>query len=410
MAVEKGRFRLAVAGMGLRGVSMTEMMLGQFPDIEIVGLADAILPRAELSRDFLGLEVPCFDRIEHCLDETRPEALAVFTPDAFHAGPAVAALERNVHVFCEKPMALSLKDCDAMIAAAQASGAVFHMGFNLRHAPYFSTIHELIAGGDLGDLLTLEMNEYYAGGRTYYRRWNRLTRLSGGLWLTKATHDFDAMRWLAASEPSSVCAVGGRKLFLPRPGAGPRCSECALSSECDDYQPPETATGDEHSDEQRRLSFWRRWQELGSSAGYLPADSCLYRGDTDTIEYGAVVVKFANGACASYTMNVVTTPQASGRWLMALGTRGTLRADPLRNVIEVSYRGGGRAPKLYDLNALAGTDGHGGGDNRIMAAFVECCRQGRKPASGWADGRAAVAMGLAATRSMKTGRAVRLGG
>ena len=400
------RLRLAVAGMGLRGVSMTGSILAGGFGIEVVALVDRIRARAELTRDHYGLSAPCFDDTASCLDETRPDALAVYTPDVFHEGPAIAALERDVHVYCEKPMATTLDACDRMIAAAKASKAVFYMGHNMRMGPMYNTIHEIIAAGEIGEVLTLEMDEYYYGGRTYFRRWNRLMGVGGGLWVTKSVHDFDMMCWLTADAPASVYAVGGRKVFQPRPGAAERCCQCDLRWQCDDYQSPRgLIVGDPDSDEQVR--FWHEWQRLGAAEGYLAHDACLYRGDIETLEYGAATVQFAGGACATYTMNCVTTPQVSGRWLMALGSRGALRADPLTQTIHVSYRAG-RAPRAYDVAPLA-RGGHGGADDRVLAGFARSCARGGEPVAGWEDGRRAVMLGLAAQRSMEEGRVVRLG-
>ena len=400
-----GALRLAIAGMGLRGASMTGAILRWPVDVEIVGLVDTLPARAKLTAEHYGLGIPCFQDTGACLDATHPDALAVCTPDACHEQPAVAALERNVHVYCEKPMATTLAACDRIIAAAKVSDALFYMGHNMRMAPFFQTIHEIVAGGEIGEPLTLEANEYYYGGRTYFRRWNRLLAVGGGLWVTKSVHDFDMMCWLAGSDPVSVYAVGGRKVFLPRPGAAERCRDCALRWECDDYQPPrELIVGDPTSD--RDVAFWERWQQLGEAEGYLPHDACLYRGDIETLEFGVATVQFDSQACATYSMNCVTTPQVSGRWAMVLGSKGALRADPLSETIHVSYRGA-KASRTYDVSALA-RGGHGGADERIFAHFVRACRGEAEPIADFADGRRAVRLGLAAQQSMAEGRAIAL--
>lgn len=65
-----------------------------------------------------------FDDVERMLDEARPDAVVIATPHSLHAAPAVAALRRGIHVLDEKPMATSLADCEAMVAAAEVSGAL----------------------------------------------------------------------------------------------------------------------------------------------------------------------------------------------------------------------------------------------------------------------------------------------
>lgn len=397
--------RLAVAGMGLRGVSMTGSFLSGKFGIEVVALADRIQARAELTRDRYGLSVPVYDDVETCLDEVAPQALAVYTPDVYHEAPAIAALQRDVHVYCEKPMSTTLAACDRIAEAAGQSKAVFYMGHNMRMSPYFNTIHEIIASGEIGEVLTIEMDEYYHGGRTYFRRWNRLKGIGGGLWITKSCHDFDMMAWLAGAEPVSVYATGDRRHFQPKAGAADRCRDCDLRWDCDDYQAPRgLLVGDPNSDEQVR--FWERWQQLGEGDGYLPNDACLYRGDIETLEYGIATVRFESGTCATYTMNCVTTPQLSGRWAMILATRGALRADPLTQTLHVSYRGA-KAPRTVDVSRLA-RGSHGGADQRAVEDFLRACRTGHPPVASCADGRRAVMMGLAAQKSMDDGAVVEL--
>jgi len=403
---EMGPLRLAVVGMGLRGVSMTGLILSSGQPVEVVALSDRILARAELTRDRYGLRVPCFDNVQRCLEAAAPDALAVFTPDVFHEEAAVAGLKAGVHVYCEKPMATTLDACDRMIAAAQASPAVFYMGQNMRMSPLYHTIHEIIAAGELGELLTLATTEYYHGGRTYFRRWNRLLAMGGGLWVTKSVHDFDMMCWLMGDEPAAVFATGGRKVFRPRPGAAEQCRDCSLRWDCDDYTSPRGLLVG-NPDSEADVRFWRRWQELGDADGYLPHDACLYRQDIETLEYGVATVEFAGGACATHTLNVVTSPQLSGRWLMAHGAKGCIRSDPLNDTVHLSFRGA-KASRTYEVSELS-HGSHGGSDARIFADFIRCCRQGGQPIATWRDGRRAVALGLAAQRSMEEGRVVQPG-
>ena len=161
--------RLAIVGAGLRSTILTETVLMHAPWITICGIADRVQARAELYRDRFGLlDVPCHADPGRMLDETAPDAVAIFTPDDQHVEPACMALKRGIHVYCEKPLATTLADCDTIIEAARHTTAVFYMGFNLRHMPLIRTARELIADGEIGEILTLEMNEHYAGGRTYF--------------------------------------------------------------------------------------------------------------------------------------------------------------------------------------------------------------------------------------------------
>jgi len=87
-----------------------------------------------------------YDDWNKMYDEARPDAVVVVTPNNLHAAPAIAALERGVHVLCEKPMATSWEDCKAVAAAAKRSGAVFLQLPYDAHPPFLAALEHLNEG------------------------------------------------------------------------------------------------------------------------------------------------------------------------------------------------------------------------------------------------------------------------
>lgn len=387
------KFRVVVCGMGGRGVSTTKFLLENMPQVEIAGLVDKIPERHKPVLKYLGIDVPCFTDTKKCLDTLHPNAIIVMTTDFAHIEPVVTAMQRDIHVYCEKPMAISLEGCDKIIEAAKKSKAIFYMGFNMRHNPFYSIAHEIVASGEIGDLLTINSTEFYYGGRTFFRRWNRFKKYGGGLWITKATHDFDMLNWFAAAEPVRVYAIGGLSMFKPKQGAGARCSECALASECPDYTPLET----DGSIESLRIEL----REISKKQGYLPLDACLYQTEKDTIDHGIATINFSNGVCATHVLNVVTSPQVSRRELTIHGTKGVLLKNNYTGNVELSFRAS-KASRTYDTKSMS-IGGHGGSDPKIYSDFIQCCKEGKTPKAGWKDGRLAVEVGLAATKSQEEG-------
>ena len=141
-------------------------------------------------------------------------------PD-LHAGPVLAALDNGKYVYTEKPLSITLEDCLAIVRADRAAGGRVAVGFNLRLCPFLHRcLHEEVAIGKLGRILTIQADEFYYGGKTYFRRWNRLRRCGGGLWITKASHDLDLLYWMAGSLPVSVSALAHLTHYVPKPGAG----------------------------------------------------------------------------------------------------------------------------------------------------------------------------------------------
>lgn len=92
-----------------------------------------------------------YDDYERLLDEVRPDGVVVTTPHSLHTGPCVAALRRGIHVLDEKPMATSLSDCQAMVDAADGSGALL-MCLPFDHTPSFLTALNYLNEATLGKI------------------------------------------------------------------------------------------------------------------------------------------------------------------------------------------------------------------------------------------------------------------
>jgi predicted dehydrogenase len=118
------------------------------------------------------------------------------------------AAQGGKHVFCEKPMALTLKDCDRMIAACREKGVHLMVGHVCRYHPIHAKVRELVVGGEIGKLLCLVVHRLgggYAG--VWARDWRKSRQLSGGMLLEVNVHELDFLRWVGG-EVTSVFAVG----------------------------------------------------------------------------------------------------------------------------------------------------------------------------------------------------------
>ena len=227
-------------GVAIVGASARSRMMHYYfdtpgPEGFVTGMYDPIPERCRYILDgFNAKDAVVYESVEQAVNDARAEAVFVASRDDAHADGAVAALRAGKHVYCEKPMAITVEDCDRIADAARDAAGVFYLGMNLRHSPVHERMHEILAGGQLGRLLTIEANEYYSGGKTYYRRWNRLRACGGGLWITKACHDFDLLNWLAGGRAKRVFAASSLSYYRPRADAARRCSECPRAATCPD--------------------------------------------------------------------------------------------------------------------------------------------------------------------------------
>lgn len=146
------------------------------------------------------------------------EAVVIAVPNALHAASGIAALNAGKHVLLEKPMALTLADCDALIAAARAAGRVLTIGHELRVSRQWAPIREIIARGDIGAFrhasVTLFRFPYRQGSSSW-----RYDRAAVGSWiLEEPVHLFDLLLWYARElgPPESVRATAEGDPAMPR--------------------------------------------------------------------------------------------------------------------------------------------------------------------------------------------------
>ncbi len=392
------KFRIAIVGCSARSTMFLAYFKRNPCDGEIVGLCDIIPERAEILKKCYGVDAEIFSDDREMIKKLRPDAIAVCTADYAHTEPVIHALEADTNVFCEKPMAVTLEDCDRMADAAQKTSAIFYLGFNLRHGPVHDTIHHLITTGHVGRVTTIEANEYYYGGKTYFRRWNRFRKFGGGLWITKACHDFDLLNWMAGAKPKTVFAVSSLSHYKPKPQAAKLCRDCPLQFECPDYYDILTPKDNPVAEALRQMRL------LNEKKGQEPADLCLFNAEKDTFDNGIAVVTYENDIRTTYTVNVLTA--RSTRQMRVVGTEGMIEADMENGIVELIER---HTNKKYvsDLSEMM-KSGHGGADDRLIQDFLYSCQTGKAPRSGWREGRLAVEVALAARESADTGKAVTL--
>jgi predicted dehydrogenase len=360
----------------------------------VTGVYDIIPERGRYLLDFYGWkDAVIYDSLQQSVQDTHCQAVFIGTPDYAHVEPVKAALTAGKHVYCEKPLAITLEDCDEIIGSAKNAKSVFYLGMNLRHSPIHEKMHEILASGQLGKLLTIEANEYYIGGRTYFRRWNRLEKFGGGLWITKACHDFDLLNWFAGGKPSRVFAMSNLSFYKPNPQGGKNCRTCPIKTTCPDFFDVNKSDA----------SSWpKSFSDLAKiteeKTGQM-RDLCLYNSDKDTFDNGIALVEYDNDVRATYTVNVVSA--RSTRQLRLMGTAGSAEGDMETATVTV-WKRYTQEKTVYDLNDQTSSS-HGGADDKIMADFFDCCRTGKKPRSSWADGRLGIQVALAARNSCDTG-------
>ncbi|HXQ80148.1 MAG TPA: Gfo/Idh/MocA family oxidoreductase [Opitutaceae bacterium] len=189
------KLRTALVGAG-RVAHLHAAALRALPESQFVAVCSR--PSERLSAFAARYGVPAFTDVAQMVDRARVQALCVCTPHPGHAAPTIAAARAGVHVLVEKPMASSLSDCDAMIAAAQAGGAVIGMVSQRRLYPPCQRIRRALDEGLLGRPVLGTATILGWRDEAYYRSdpWRGTwTGEGGGVLVNQAPHQLDLLLW-----------------------------------------------------------------------------------------------------------------------------------------------------------------------------------------------------------------------
>lgn len=205
---KKGTINVGIVGAG--GIASGAHMPGYMavPDVKVIAVCDVVKERAESFADRYGIpKKNVFTDYNDIAEMDELDAISVCTPNNFHAGPTIAALEHGKHVLCEKPIAGNAIDGQAMVDAAKKAKKILQIGLHLRFQPSMQMLKKIIESGELGQI-------YYARAVTMRRRgipsWGAFVqkKMSGGGPLVDiGVHELDLIVWLMGC-PKPIGATG----------------------------------------------------------------------------------------------------------------------------------------------------------------------------------------------------------
>jgi phthalate 4,5-cis-dihydrodiol dehydrogenase len=194
---------LGIVGLGMAGAVMVHAAAAH-PDFVIRGAADLLpKPREAFTKDH---NARSYEEVKMLVRDPAVQVVYIATPHQFHAAHAVLAAEHGKHIILEKPMALTLEDCDAIIAAVERHKVHLIVGHTHAFDPAVRQMRDIIVRGELGRLGLIHSFNY-----TNYlyrpRRAEELdTSLGGGILFNQVPHQIDTVRLLAGGMVRSVRA------------------------------------------------------------------------------------------------------------------------------------------------------------------------------------------------------------
>jgi myo-inositol 2-dehydrogenase / D-chiro-inositol 1-dehydrogenase len=194
------KLKIGVIGTGRIGKVHIATLVQSVPQAEVKAIADINLKRAEEVAKFFGIS-SVFDSHKDIINDPEIEAVIICSSTDTHARYIVEASKAGKHIFCEKPVDLSLEVIKGALDAVKATGVKLMVGFNRRFDPNFLKIKQLVTEGKIGEphILKITSRDPAPPPAEY-------SAVSGGMFMDMTIHDFDMARYITGSEVTEVFA------------------------------------------------------------------------------------------------------------------------------------------------------------------------------------------------------------
>ena len=383
--------RLGVVGYGSRVSGMIRHPFREVePEVRVVGIVDPDEAGARARLDPCDAEARFFPDLQALVRGAKPDGLVIGTRCHLHAPYAIEASGYDLPIFLEKPVATSLEQAEALERAFEKSRAEVVVSFPLRVSPLCVLARDYLAEGAVGQPEHVLAINYVPYGTCYFDGHYREYAVTQGLFIQKATHDFDYLMYLMDAPITRVAAMAawGRVFGGQRP-AGLWCADCDEAESC--LESPQN-----------------RGRNL--SGGVTQNHPCLFAVDCGSPETGmnedasSALIEFASGAQGVYTQVFYSRRDAAMRGATVSGYRGTLAFDWYTNELK---RVRHHQPFTERVRAAEGMS-HFGGDLELSHDFMTVVKgAGKSRTPIWAGIQSVYAC-LAAKQSAERGEFVRV--
>ena len=211
--IEKNKLKFGVIGIGYRfSIALKAHQLNQ--ELEIVAGADPALEARERFQKEIGSDVPTFSSAEEMLQKVELDGVFILSPDYLHLEHALLAIKHGLSIFLEKPMAISIAECEQILDQSKRANVKVYVGHNMRHMKFVTKMKELVDGGAIGEVKTAWCRHFISfGGDCYFKDWHADRRFSNSLLVQKASHDLDILNWICGGKPELVTAMGNLSVY-----------------------------------------------------------------------------------------------------------------------------------------------------------------------------------------------------
>jgi len=359
------KIRIAMIGVGDMG---TGHCLGfdNVPNCEITWICDPHEPNVSRALRYVRNNKPsvCKDYRE-LLEKDDVDAVVISVPNYLHREVAVPFLEKGKDVFLEKPVASTLRDCDAILEAARKSGSILQIGLVYRYSNLYRRMYKEIQSGRFEQVTMLWCKEFrdpFPPVDWFYDHTK-----SGGALVEKNCHHFDIFNWMANSKPVRVFASGGQHVIK-------NGTERVITNSYTHYPP----------------------KVIGTSS---------------IVDHAWVIVEYESGCKANLGLCMYLQPRNCSDDGLEIGVIGSSGVHMVaKNDKSIGIFGGRDYTKEYldiDVTSDSIGNGHTGGQTQ-RHEFIDCVLHRRQPFATGDVGRSALLVALAAEKSIREERYVYL--
>ncbi len=359
MSIEAQRpVRYGIIGSGMMGIEHM-LNVSAIDDAVVTAIADPDGKSRHLASKYGGAPdgLVSFENHHELLTSGLCDAVVVATPNFTHIDVMLDVFREapEMHVLVEKPLCTTVADCRRLIEAAELHQGVLWVGLEYRYMPPVQRLVQAVHGGSIGRARMMAIREHRFPFLPKVDNWNRFTRNTGGTLVEKCCHFFDLMQHVLQATPLRVLASGGQDV--------------------------------NHLDE-------------------------TYDGEVpDILDNAFVIVDFDNGARAMLDLCMFAEGSHEQEELSVVGDLGKVEAflpsSELRFGLRANGQPGVERTTVHDPD-VAYEGFHHGSSYLEHLDFVAAVRTGSSPAVTLHDGLLAVAVGVAAHRSIDEGRAVNM--
>lgn len=215
-AATKDDLRCGIIGVGGRGSGLLKA-IDKAPGVRVTAVCDIDEKRLAAAAGLVQADRPkTFKDYRELVAFRELDAVFVATPIYLHAEMTLAVLRSGRSCYCEKPMALTVKDLNEIVAASKSARGIYQVGTQLRYAAPWQPSVKLILSGELGNPILVRAHRHNVGDMPHDSTWYFQRKYSGDTIVEQAVHELDLVNWIFGGVPVRAAGFGGQAL-LTRP-------------------------------------------------------------------------------------------------------------------------------------------------------------------------------------------------